>query len=75
MLTTDQSDTFTPVGNGWEELPRSPKSIATALEALAEEPVEMEKLARWNRTEADLQHTRQAYLRTLYTVLGLSGLA
>lgn len=75
VLTTDHSgifDIFTPGENGWEVHPRSPKSIVTALEALAEAPVEAEKLARRNRAEADVQYTRYAHLRTLYTALGLS---
>lgn len=75
VLTTDHSgifDIFTPGENGWEVRPRSPKSIVTALETLAEELVEAEKFARRNRAEADLQYTRQAHLHTLYTVLAWS---
>lgn len=75
VLTTDHSgifDIFTPGENGREVHPRNPKSIVTALENLAEEPVEVEKLARRNRAVADLQYTRHAHLNTLYTALGLS---
>jgi glycosyltransferase involved in cell wall biosynthesis len=72
VLTTDHSgifDIFTPGENGWEVEPRSPKSIMTALEKLADDPFEAEKLARRNRADADLQYTRQAHLRKLYNAL------
>ena len=75
VLTTNHSgifDIFTPGENGWEVRPRNPKSIVTALEKLAEEPTEAEKLAHQNRAQADLHYTRQAHLRTLYTVLARS---
>jgi glycosyltransferase involved in cell wall biosynthesis len=72
VLTTDHSgifDIFTPGENGCEVEPRSPKSIMTALKKIAVDPSEAEKLARRNRTDADLHYKRQVHLSNLYTAL------
>lgn len=72
VMTTDHSgifDTFTPGVNGLEVQPRSPQSIAQAIQLALAQPQELQAYARTNLEHAQMKYRAFTHVRAIQDVI------